>query len=375
MNPTRRVLPLALAASLLGGCGPTTSDPGPAREQTAQPTDARAYLSDLVSGDLKAGAFVAVGDGVLAFGGYHTTGEVERTGVVARQDGSTAAFRADVGLVDASAVSVGSAVWVAGRQCDGTAERTDTGIACAPGTLRVIRIDTSSMTTEHIATGPAISDKTGSALLPQLFRQGDDVVLQVTTRTGRSLSTLSVAGEPHPLPAAPGPAQCSTGDTLIADGRPPTRGPGGPISFDGRIPQPDDPGIALLPTRRSKWHAIGAPPAGASGGDRACSAGWILVLPWSTSGRHIAYRDAQTGEWRESPSLEFNSTPYTITNPDTPSFVVTDGTTYTRIDPTRGTTDELDVPPEPLEGGPTWVLSPRGDLVTIGADLTLQVVS
>jgi hypothetical protein len=149
----------------------------------------------------------------------------------------------------------------------------------------------------------------------------------VTTRTGRSLSTLSVAGEPHPLPAAPGPAQCSTGDTLIADGRPPTRGPGGPISFDGRIPQPDDPGIALLPTRRSKWHAIGAPPAGASGGDRACSAGWILVLPWSTSGRHIAYRDAQTGEWRESPSLEFNSTPYTITNPDTPSFVVTDGTT------------------------------------------------
>jgi hypothetical protein len=336
--------------------------------------DARAYLAAFVDGELNAGAFVAVGDGVLAFGGYHTTGEVERTGVILHRDGTTSAFSADAALVDASAVSVDSAVWISGRQCDGPAERTDTGITCAPGTLRVIRVDTSTMAVENIATGPPKSDETGSDLLAELFRREDEVVLQVTTSTGRHLSTLSVSGQPRAVPAGPGPVKCSTGNGLVAERGLPTQRPSGRIG-SGETPAPvEDPGVAFLPGKGADWRGIPPPPANKGAGDRACSSGWVLILPPTTDGRHVAMQDARTREWRDSPDMEFQNTPYTITNPDTPLFVISDGNNYFRIDPRRGTLEDLKVPPDPLEGGPTWVLTSRGDLATIGPDLSLQLV-
>jgi hypothetical protein len=370
MNPTRRVLPIALAAILLAGCGPSTSDRRPGDGSVRSRTDALTYLAGVESGEIRGEAFVAVGDGAVVFGGRHTTGDVERVGVYLGKDGSTAVFDAPVGMVDMSVVAVGSVAFVTGRRCEGPAERTDTGVRCTPGTLAVIRIDTTTMTTRTVSVGRLKADQSGSSLQPELFRRDRDVVLEVSTPGARSTSRLSAAAEPLPLPSAPGPVVCSTGDTLVAAARPPVLSP--PDAIPGDRDTTNDPGIAVLASGRKDW-VIDQLPTPARGGVRACSHGWLSVLPTRGGEVTLWMRDATNGHWHESPKISLDGTPYALTNSASASFVVTDGSHYIRIDPNAGTAEAMDVPALPLEGGPTRVLSAAGEVLALTAELQLAV--
>lgn len=363
---------VAWVTTSCGSTATTTSDPTSTRPATtiAATTTPPTWLGGFVDHSLDAAVFVPAGDGALVYGGSSSTdGAVNRNGVFLDSDGTYRSFTTPTGLVDATAIATDTHAYLAGRSCTGKADRTDTGVACAPGKVTVFEVDRATGRVAQLDLGTTITDATGREGFATPYLFGDRVVVDASGPDTHVLIAFDRAGKRTTLTLPGGNLVCSTGDALFAEAAAPAATPEHEVLPDDGAAAPAKPGIVALSVGATTWKPVADPPT-APGGIRDCSKGHFFELPAMGGGsRRVATYDVTTGKWTATPELGDETAAYALTNPDLASFVVVGGTS-TLVDPSSG---ELHtITPTPTAGGPSRILLRDGSVASIGSDLHLE---
>ena len=129
---------------LLAAC----SGPGrDGREQVTATADGMAadYLAGVLSGRVQGAAVASQGDLMVVAGGVGGDPDWSSLAVVVDRTRPTGTMTLPTALADPSAAAVGQQVLIAGRACDDTPVRTDTGVACKGGRASAFLLDPTSV--------------------------------------------------------------------------------------------------------------------------------------------------------------------------------------------------------------------------------------